>query len=89
LRQYWPLIVILLTIAATDATLDDDIRVLPPFMLLALVLVLLVPIFFYVRRRSMHALARFLGWGLVTLSTSCRGEQRVPPDRRIARRADA
>lgn len=38
-------------------------------MFLALVLVLLVPIF-YTRRRGLHALARFLGWGLVTLSTA-------------------
>jgi uncharacterized membrane protein len=38
-------------------------------MLLALVLVLSVPLF-YARRRRLHALARFLGWGLVTLSTA-------------------
>ncbi len=40
-----------------------------PLMLLALVLVVLVPIF-YARRRGLYVLARFLGWGLVTLSTA-------------------
>src|ERR687884_1170061 len=69
LRQYWPLAVTLLTIVAVHATLTDDIRVLPPFMFLILVLLLLVPIF-YARRRRLHALARFLGWGLVTFSTA-------------------
>jgi uncharacterized membrane protein len=69
LRQYWPLVVTLLTIVAVHATLTYDIRVLPPFMFLTLVLVLLVPIF-YARRRGLHALARFLGWGLVTFSTA-------------------
>src|SRR5215212_10887968 len=60
--QYWPFIVILLTVAAVHATLTDDIAVLPPLMLLAFVLVLLVPIF-YARRRGLYVLARFLGWG--------------------------
>jgi uncharacterized membrane protein len=69
LLQYWPLIVTLLTVAAVHATLEDYIKVLPPFMFLVLVLVLLIPIF-YVRQRGLHALARFLGWGLVTLSTA-------------------
>ena len=50
--QYWPFVVIMLTLAAVHATLDDDIAVLPPLMLLALVLVLLVPIF-YARRRGL------------------------------------
>lgn len=67
--QYWPLIVTLLTVVAVHATLEDDIRVLPPFMFLALVLVVLVPIF-YARQRGLQGLARFLGWGLVTLSTA-------------------
>jgi uncharacterized membrane protein len=67
LLQYWPLIVTLLAVVAVHTTLEGDIRVLPPFMLLALVLVPLVPLF-YARQRSLHALARFLGWGLVTLS---------------------
>jgi hypothetical protein len=67
--QYWPLVVVLLTVLAVHATLDDDIAVLPPLMLLALVLVVLVPIF-YARRRGLYVLARFLGWGLVTLSTA-------------------
>jgi hypothetical protein len=58
-----------LSVVAVHATLDDDIAVLPPLMLLALVLVLLVPIF-YARKRGLYALARFLGWGLVTLSTT-------------------
>ena len=44
LLRYWPLIVTLLTILAVHVMLEDDIKVLPPFMLLALVL-LLVPIF--------------------------------------------
>jgi uncharacterized membrane protein len=69
LLQYWPLIVTLLAIVAVHVMIDDDIKVLPPFMLLALVLLLLVPIF-YARGRGLHALARFLGWGLVTLSTA-------------------
>jgi uncharacterized membrane protein len=69
LRQYWPLAVTLLTIVAVHATLTNDVRVLPPFMFLILVLLLLVPIF-YARRRRLHALARFLGWGLVTFSTA-------------------
>src|ERR687884_604740 len=69
LLQYWPLIVTLLAIVAVHVMIDDDIKVLPPFMLLALVLVLSVPLF-YARRRRLHALARFLGWGLVTLSTA-------------------
>jgi hypothetical protein len=67
--QYWPLVVVLLSVVAVHATLDDDIAVLPPLMLLALVLVVLVPIF-YARRRGLYVLARFLGWGLVTLSTA-------------------
>ena len=69
LRQYWPLAVTLLTIVAVHTTLTNDVRVLPPFMFLILVLLLLVPIF-YARRRRLHALARFLGWGLVTFSTA-------------------
>ena len=69
LLQYWPLIVTLLAVVAVHIMLEDDIKVIPPFMLLALVLLLLVPIF-YARRRGLHALARFLGWGLVTLSTA-------------------
>src|ERR671932_483687 len=69
LRQYWPLAVTLLTIVAVHATLTNDVRVLPPFMFLILVLLLLVPIF-YARRRRLHALARFLGWGLVTFCTA-------------------
>src|ERR687885_980881 len=69
LLRYWPLIVTLLALVAVHVMLDDDIKVLPPLMLLALVLVLLVPIF-YARGRGLHALARFLGWGLVTLSTA-------------------
>jgi uncharacterized membrane protein len=68
LRQVWPLVVTLLAIVAAHATMEDDIRVLPPFMFLLLVLVMLVPIF-YARQRGFRALARFLGWGLVTLST--------------------
>src|SRR5919202_1534525 len=68
MRQFWPLVVTLLAIVAAHATLEDDIRVLPPFMFLLLVLVMLVPIF-YARQRGLRALARFLGWGLVTLST--------------------
>ena len=69
LLRYWPLIVTLLALVAVHVMLDDDIKVLPPLMLLALVLVLLVPIF-YARQRGLHALARFLGWGLLTLSTA-------------------
>src|SRR5918911_555496 len=69
LLQYWPLIVTLLAIVAVHVMIDEDIKVLPPFMLLALVLLLLVPIF-YARGRGLHALARFLGGGLVTLSTA-------------------
>src|SRR5919199_1223726 len=69
LLQYWPLVVTLLAVVAVHVMLEDDIKVLPPFMFLALVLVLLVPIF-YARQRGLHALARFLGWGLVTLSTA-------------------
>ena len=69
LLKYWPLIVTLLAIVGVHVMIDDDIKVLPPFMLLALVLLLLVPIF-YARGRGLHALARFLGWGLVTLSTA-------------------
>src|ERR671932_489162 len=69
LLRYWPLVVTLLAVVAVHVMLDDDIKVLPPFMLLALVLVLSVPLF-YARRRRLHALARFLGWGLVTLSTA-------------------
>ncbi len=69
LLRYWPLIVTLLAIVAVHVMLDDDIKVLPPFMLLALVLVVLVPIF-YTRRRGFQVLARFLGRGLVTLSTT-------------------
>jgi len=42
------------------ATLGADMRVLPSFMILALVAVLLVPIL-YARRRGLHRLARFLG----------------------------
>jgi uncharacterized membrane protein len=68
LRQFWPLVVTLLAIVAAHATLRDDIRVLSPFMFLLLVLVMLVPIF-YARQRGLRRLARFLGWGLVTLST--------------------
>jgi hypothetical protein len=45
--QYWPFVVVLLSVVAVHATLDDDIAVLPPLIL-----------------------ARFLGWGLVTLSTA-------------------
>ncbi|HZG63559.1 MAG TPA: DUF1345 domain-containing protein [Rubrobacteraceae bacterium] len=67
--QYWPLVVVLLTVVAVHATLDDEIAVLPPLMLLALVLVVLVPIF-YARRRGLYVLARFLGWGLLTISTA-------------------
>lgn len=67
--QYWPFVVVLLSLVAVHATLTDDIAVLPPLMLLALVLVVLVPIF-YTRRRGLYVLARFLGWGLVTLSTA-------------------
>ena len=67
--QYWPFVVVLLSVVAVHATLDDNISVLPPLMLLALVLVVLVPIF-YARRRGLYVLARFLGWGLVTLSTA-------------------
>lgn len=59
LLQYWPLIVTLLAVVAVHVVLEDDIRVLPPFMFLALVLMLLVPIF-YARQRGLHALARFL-----------------------------
>ena len=69
LSQYWPLIVTLLTVVAVHVIIDEDIKALPPFMLLALVLLLLVPIF-YARGRGLHALARFLGWGLVTFSTA-------------------
>ena len=69
LLRYWPLIVTLLGVWAVHVMLDYDIKVLPPFMLLALMLVVLVPIF-YTRRRGLHALARLLGWGLVTLSTA-------------------
>jgi uncharacterized membrane protein len=69
LVQYWPLIVTLLAVVAVHVMLEDYIRVLPPFMFVALVLMLLVPIF-YARQRGLHALARFLGWGLVTLSTA-------------------
>jgi uncharacterized membrane protein len=69
LLQYWPLIVTLLTVVAVHLMLDADIKVLPPFMFLALVLLLLVPIF-YARQRGLRALARFLGWGLVVLSTA-------------------
>jgi uncharacterized membrane protein len=69
LLRYWPLTVTLLAVVAVHVMLDDDIKVLPPFMLLALVLLLLVPIF-YARRRGLHALAHFLGWGVVTLSTA-------------------
>src|ERR687886_158028 len=69
LLQYWPLIVTLLAIVAVHVMIDDDIKVLPPFMLLALVLLLSVPLF-YARRRRLHTLARFLGWGLVTFSTA-------------------
>src|SRR5919199_1898340 len=65
--QYWPFVVVLLTVLAVHATLTADIAVLPPLMLLALVLVVLVPIF-YARRRGLYVLARFLGWGLVTIS---------------------
>jgi uncharacterized membrane protein len=50
------------------ATLAEDMRALPPFMILVLVTVLLVPIF-YARRRGLHTLARFLGLSLVTLAT--------------------
>src|SRR4028119_2065141 len=50
--QYWPLVVVLLTVVAVHATLDDEIAVLPPLMILALVLVVLVPIF-YARRRGL------------------------------------
>jgi hypothetical protein len=50
------------------ATLGADMRVLPSFMILALVAVLLVPIL-YARRRGLHRLARFLGLSLVTLAT--------------------
>jgi uncharacterized membrane protein len=63
------LTVTLLAVVAVHVMLDDDIKVLPPFMLLALVLLLLVPIF-YARRRGLHTLAHFLGWGVVTLSTA-------------------
>ena len=69
LSQYWPLIVTLLTVVAVHVIIDEDIKALPLFMLLALVLLLLVPIF-YARGRGLHALARFLGWGLVTFSTA-------------------
>ena len=67
--RYWPLVITLIAVVAVHATLDENISVLPPLMLLALVVVLLVPIF-YARRRGLHVLASFLGWGLVVLATA-------------------
>ena len=84
--QYWPLVVVLLSVVAVHATLDDDIAVLPPLMLLALVLVVLVPIF-YARRRACTSWPA--SWGGPRNSFDGRGgRKRVPPSSRVARRAD-
>jgi uncharacterized membrane protein len=64
----WPAAIALLAIGALYAMFSEDLRILPPFMLFVLVVVVLMPLL-YAHRRGLHVASHLLGLSLVALAT--------------------